>query len=308
MLAVMALIFTSLLAITGYVGQSKNATAADRAQHEIVQEAADREQARGLAAIQLERVRSQMGDVYRPVQIMLAQAETCQFYMLRELGFEDNDVRGYEFVRPFALWPHLEVHTRDYSPKYYAALKGSPYKKYSPADIALLEDPAKRQLYIEAHASCIAPHYREVAAILSTKSALMENPPASYLDGVFPDGVADWTKFSIGTLSSHMVDMGAFAHAWAPLERRWESGGAPATRCTRPHHCVPLGGSWAAADSWAQLADFSRMQPAQPNPGLIVIMIFAKMISAAGAKEAELQGSSSFVRGNAVIEAVQGET
>jgi hypothetical protein len=65
----MALIFTALLGIAGYVVQSKNATAADRAQHEIVQEAADREQARGLAAIQLERVRTQVGDVYRPVQV-----------------------------------------------------------------------------------------------------------------------------------------------------------------------------------------------------------------------------------------------
>ena len=50
------------------------------------------------------------------------------------------------------------------------------------------------------------------------------------------------------------------------------------------------------------------MQPEQPNPWLIVHMIFVKMISAAGAKEAELQGVSSVVRGNAVIEAWQGET
>ena len=56
------------------------------------------------------------------------------------------------------------------------------------------------------------------------------------------------------------------------------------------------------------LADFSRMQPEQPNPWFIVAMIFVKMISAAGAKEAELQGASSVVRGNAAIEAMQGET
>ena len=48
----------------------------------------------------------------------------------------------------------------------------------------------------------------------------MEQPPPSYVDGVFPDGVADWTKFSAGSLSMHMFDMGTFAHAWAPLERR----------------------------------------------------------------------------------------
>ena len=50
------------------------------------------------------------------------------------------------------------------------------------------------------------------------------------------------------------------------------------------------------------------MQPEQPNPWHIVAMIFAKMISAAGAKEAELQGASSVMRGNAVVEAMQGET
>jgi hypothetical protein len=39
----MALIFTSLLAIAGYMVQSKNAAYTDRAQHKIVQEAADSE-------------------------------------------------------------------------------------------------------------------------------------------------------------------------------------------------------------------------------------------------------------------------
>ena len=50
------------------------------------------------------------------------------------------------------------------------------------------------------------------------------------------------------------------------------------------------------------------MQPDQPNPWFIVNLIFMKMISVAGAKEAELQGASSVVRGNAVLEATQGET
>jgi hypothetical protein len=223
----MALIFTALLGIAGYVVQSKNAAAADRAQHEIVQEAADREQARGLAAIQLERVRGQMGDVYRPVQVMLIQADNCVIYLQRELGFEYNDVHDIEYVRPFVLWPHVEVYSRAWSSKWFAAYKGSPYKKYSPADLALLEDPAKRQLYIEAHAGCIAPRWRDVAAILATKSALMEPPPASYLDGAYSADAVDWTKFSGGSLSVHMSDMAAFAHAWAPLERRWEVGGTP---------------------------------------------------------------------------------
>jgi hypothetical protein len=304
----LALMSTAVLGIATFVLQARVAKNAEAGQKDLEQARVEQERGRELASVQLERVRSQMGDVYRPAIVMLLQTDACAVYMQHELCFELKDTWGHEFVRPFSLWPHLEVHTRDFSPKWFATIKGSPYKKYSPADIALLEDPAKRQIYIEAHAGCIAQRYREVAAILETKSALMENPPASYLDGVFPNGVADWFKFSSGTLSQPMFDMAAFAHAWVPLERRWESGGASATRCTRPHHCVLLGGNWATADLWAQLADFSRMQPVQPNPELIVRMIFAKMISAAGAKEAELQGASSVMRRNAVVEAAQGET
>ena len=53
------------------------------------------------------------------------------------------------------------------------------------------------------------------------------------------------------------------------------------------------------------------MQPDQPSPWWMVCMIFMKMISAAGAKEAELQGASSVVRGrrgNLVTDAIQDET
>ena len=42
------------------------------------------------------------------------------------------------------------------------------------------------------------------------------------------------------------------------------------------------------------------MQPDQPNPSYILSMIFIKMMSAAGAKEVELQGASSVVRLNAL--------
>ena len=66
----------------------------------------------------------------------------------------------------------------------------------------------------------------------------MENPPASILDRIFPDGVADWTKFSAGDVSIHMYDMAAFADAWAPLERRWEAEGAPAL--THAIECVVI--------------------------------------------------------------------
>ena len=52
------------------------------------------------------------------------------------------------------------------------------------------------------------------------------------------------------------------------------------------------------------------MQLVQPNPWLIVTVISAKMVSAAGAKETELQGASSVMRVNAntghLVEDAQG--
>jgi hypothetical protein len=223
----LALVSTAVLGIATFVLQARAAKNAEEATRELENARVEHERERARAAVQLERVRSQMGDVYRPVQAMINQADACAIYMQHELGFEFNDVWNFEFVLPFALWPHLEAYTRDWSPKTFAAIKGSPYKKYSPADLALLEDPAKRQVYIEAYASCIAPRYREVAVTLSTKSALIENPPASYLDGAYPADGVDWAKFSGGSLSTHMFDMVVFAYAWEPLERRWEAGGAP---------------------------------------------------------------------------------
>ena len=275
----MALIFTALLAIAGYVVQGKNATAADRAQHEIVQEAADRDQARGLAAIQLERVRSQMAEALVPLNALFNRADACAIYMQQELGFEFNDIFAVECVRPFTLWPHLEVWNRALigTPVHLKAFKGSPYKKYSPADIALLEDPAKRQLYIEAHTGGIAPCYREIAAIFMTKGHLLQRPPAAFLDRVFPDGVADWTKFLAGSLNILQFDMGAFADAWAPLERRWEAG------------------------------DFSRMQPAQANPWLAFNMVVIDMLKTVGARQMELEGASSHSgRKNTAIDSLSG--
>jgi hypothetical protein len=53
------------------------------------------------------------------------------------------------------------------------------------------------------------------------------------------------------------------------------------------------------------------MQPEQPNPWHIVEVVFLKMISAAGAKEVELQGASSVVRPNTLLEefeTIAGET
>ena len=105
--------------------------------------------------------------------------------------------------------------------------------------------------------------WRKIATILATKGHLLERPPPTLLDGFYPDGVTNWAKFLAGTLINVQYDMAAFADGWAPLERRWEAG------------------------------DFSRMQPAQPNPWHAILMVTASMFGTVGSKQKELEGASS---------------
>ena len=88
-----------------------------------------------------------------------------------------------------------------------------------------------------------------------------------------PNGVADWTKFLAGSLIFLQFDMGAFADAWAPLERRWEVG------------------------------DFSRMQPAQTNPWFPLSQVSDNMMKMAGARQQELEGASSMSGRNTTSDA-----
>ena len=185
--------------------------------------------------------------------------------MARELRFASSELVGFEFVQPFKMWPHLEVFSHNYgdNPKMLAAFKGSHYRKYSPRDIALLEDPVKREVYIDAHTSCMVPCWREVATIFVMKGHLLPRPPLAHLDSVFPGDITSWTKFMGGTLFFMQALMGVFADAWAPLARRWDAG------------------------------DFSRMQPTPANPQEAVSVVVGHMMTIASANQKELEGATS---------------
>jgi hypothetical protein len=71
---------------------------------------------------------------------------------------------------------------------------------------------------------------------------------------------------------------------------------------------VEANGGSQAADVSTSLADFSQMQPEQPNLWHIMAVIFVNMSSGAGAKKVELQGSSSVIHRNVALEAMHGET
>jgi hypothetical protein len=90
----------------------------------------------------------------------------------------------------------------------------------------LVDDPSKRAIYTDAHSSGMIPRWRDMAAIIATKLALIEVPPPESLAAANPaqfSGV-DWAKISGGALTHHFVDMITFADAWASIERRWAEG------------------------------------------------------------------------------------
>jgi hypothetical protein len=64
--------------------QDRVAKNAEAAAKELEHARVEREWVRELAAVQLERVRSQMGDVYRPVQAMIGQADAWATYMYKQ--------------------------------------------------------------------------------------------------------------------------------------------------------------------------------------------------------------------------------
>jgi hypothetical protein len=74
----------------------------------------------------------------------------------------------------------------------------------------LVDDPSKRAIYTDAHSSGMVPRWRDMAAIIATKLALIEAPPPESLaaanPALFSSGV-DWAKISAGTLTSHFFDV-----------------------------------------------------------------------------------------------------
>jgi hypothetical protein len=89
----------------------------------------------------------------------------------------------------------------------------------------LVDDPTKRAIYTDVHTSSTIPRWRDMAAILSTKLALIETPPPESLATLGPWAAAvDWAKITSGVLTMPLFDMAVFADAWAPIERRWADG------------------------------------------------------------------------------------
>ena len=71
--AAIALLVTALLGIAGYVVQNKASITANATQHELIQEASERQRAEDRAGKQLERVQTQNAELVYPVGTLASQ-------------------------------------------------------------------------------------------------------------------------------------------------------------------------------------------------------------------------------------------
>ena len=152
------------------MAQNKAAITANATQHELVQEAAERQRAEDRAGKQLERVQIQNAELVYPVGTLGGQFFRAFHRALLECGLEDYMATyAVEFVSPPAQ-PHATVENTG-NPKVFKAVAASPFGgTLPPDDVArLVADPTKRARWVELATHTLLPVLRELVPIIQTK-------------------------------------------------------------------------------------------------------------------------------------------
>jgi hypothetical protein len=171
--AAIALLLTAVLAIAGYIVQNKNATDANRAQHEVAQEAAVRERVEEKAGKQLERVQMQNAEFILPAAVAANRFLAAFSRTVLDCGLEAY-IATYtmQWISP-PTQPHVSVFTFD-NPAMTKATAANPFTfTLSPEDLArLAADPVKRARWAESVTHGLLPPLRELVPIIQTKVRL----------------------------------------------------------------------------------------------------------------------------------------
>jgi hypothetical protein len=168
--AAIALLVTALLGIAGYVVQNKASITANATQHELVQEAAERQRAEDRAGKQLERVQIQNAELVYPVGTLCNQFGRAFNRAALECGLEGNlATYAVEFVSP-PTQPHATVWYAG-NPKVFKAFAASPFANTLPPDdlARLAADPTKRARWVELATHTLLPVLRELVPIIQIK-------------------------------------------------------------------------------------------------------------------------------------------
>jgi hypothetical protein len=171
--AAIALLLTALLAIAGYILQNKNAADANKVQHEVVQEAAEREKTEAKAGRQLERVQTQNAELIMPAAML-----SNQFIKAFDRAVLDCGLDAYmatyamECISP-PTQSHVSVHNLG-NPATVKAWGHNPFLgSLPPEDVArLAADPVKRARWVESVTHGMLPPLRELVPLIQTKVCL----------------------------------------------------------------------------------------------------------------------------------------
>ena len=261
-LEVVAIVFTGLLGMVGYVVQARSAQKSSDAQASLEREAAVREQAEAKAGKQLERVQMQMADFLRPLVADINNYWSALPYVAREL-----DLRAYlelysiEFVAQPET-PYVEMFAV-HGNEYFAAHGKNPLVKIPPEDIDMLAaDPAKRQRWAELCEHVLIPPLRRMSVVLATKSHLSESTATDVLNGMMPGIGRDWSF--LGTTSALFNTLQIFLGQFESLLVCWARG------------------------------EWERLQPSAPGVHFgLLVLVAVHMLKAVSTKEGELIGVST---------------
>jgi hypothetical protein len=152
------------------VVQNKASITANATQHELIQEAAERQRAEDRAGKQLKRVQMQNAELVCPVGTLVQLFGQAFHRATLECGLEDHmTTYAIEFVSP-PTQPHVTV-TNVGNPKIFKAFAASPFLfTLPPDDVArLVADPTKRARWVELATYTLLPALREFVPIIQTK-------------------------------------------------------------------------------------------------------------------------------------------
>ena len=88
-------------------------------------------------------------DVYRPMSLAATAVMYAQIHLANELSFAEWPLVGaFTFWNDAKLWPHVKMATFKIGTKSHS---GSPYTKYSDADLQVRGDPLRTHSLAKKH-------------------------------------------------------------------------------------------------------------------------------------------------------------
>jgi hypothetical protein len=157
--------------------QNKNATDANRVQHEIVQEAAERVRVEEKAGRQLERVQIQSAEFNEPIGTRINQVIYFMVRAVQDCGMETyKSTYALEYCSP-PTQPYVSV-SLGFTPASMKAIAANPFTcTLSPEDLErLAADPLKRAHWEQLVTHMLLPPLREMVPIIQNQVHHFQGP------------------------------------------------------------------------------------------------------------------------------------